>query len=262
MPMPRSPSGPVRRGDPFAQGLVGWWPLTDGGGSRGFDASGLGNHATLAAGQSFGLGAGGRALVFSGNQHATLPAPIALGATFSVGFRMRYSAAVAATGYHSVTVDFTNAFGVYLVGATAATFGVDVLTAAGEVKTTATFPTGIVYHVVVSVSAGVIGVFVNGIGPYALTTVSGSATTAGFTLNSFGSDTFNESFNGTIANVRAYNRAVGQAGAQALYVQPWRPGVTAPQRRGVALPAAASPVRFRRTLSSMGARAGKRQVIA
>ena len=82
------PSQPyLRTGHPLNRGLVGGWPMSEGGGPDTRDISGRGNHGTLAGGAAWVMSEMGPAMRFTlvGSKTVALKNPVSLQRSFTLG---------------------------------------------------------------------------------------------------------------------------------------------------------------------------------
>ena len=223
-PMPKIALAATIGKPPSNLGLVGYWPLNDGSGSKAGDASGNGNTGTV-TGATWTAGNRGNSLDFNGtDQHVIVNASSVLNPTTSLTVSAwikpdavdnEWSPVVesggnlnSGTGYFFGYYTATNSF-VFEVGD------------GSYDSVSVTLPVGRWYHVVGTYSAsGNLYLYVNGaqVGTHSHTVASISYDSNPFTIGKLAyCCATGHHFDGQIDDVRIYNRALSATDVSALY---------------------------------------------
>ena len=225
------PGTPLDPSDPINKGLVGWWPMWEGGGGKTLDISGKNNHGALTDGP---LWDGGGVKFDGTDDHVSVNSTFGLGNTnVTIALWVNIPSLPAKGAFIKVgDISTGYAIGISNGGDTGFETSGSNLTALFEEKrwiSTGVSPgTGWHHFALVIDGSGVpivykdgalVGSFPgsNSISPVTVTQIGGY--TSGIPSNRF--------FSGNIRNTRIYNRALSQVEIQRLYVNPnaglWTP---------------------------------------
>lgn len=223
MPAQNLPGLVLDRAHPLSRGLVGWWPMNEGGGARVGDV--VGRNSGLASGGPKWIGGQhGKALLFDGTDDfvtiANTP-EITIAANMSVSF---WTNIVATGGYRVFVAMRQNPPGpsryeVYLNGTSLRWYN------GGECISGYTVTTGVPLFVCVSRIGTSLLWYING--AY-LSTVSTGLSAITDTLY-IGKDTTGQYISASMWNLRLYNRALDAREVAQLYADPLA-GALAPSR--------------------------------
>jgi Concanavalin A-like lectin/glucanases superfamily len=197
---------------PPTNGLVGWWKMDEGSGASAADSSGNGNTGTLQNSPTWtSSGKISDALTFNGiNQYVVIPAdPISGASAFTVSYWMKWVSF--GTG---IPISIGNSIAcTAITGSTMSCFS-DGNNSDGAVEVTA-LNTGNWFHITFVVNGTVQKIYVNGV--LEGTENTHGTSTAGVQTVIGNKYDFSASFDGTIDDVRVYNRALNATEVADLY---------------------------------------------
>lgn len=208
---------PRARAD-ITTGMVGHWTFDEGSGTTATDSSGNGNNGTLMNEPVWTTDSkvGGGAMSFDGlNDYVNMPAITLTGTTFSYSFWMKAPTSDGKTRYPidwglkrlcQFRLNITNNFQCTVTGS-----------GTGAARIASGFDNNQWHHIVYSVNGNNQTIYMDGVvkgtGTQTLDT-AGTAFRLGFMTNTGGSSNY---FNGSLDDVRIYNRALYQSDVTELY---------------------------------------------
>ena len=212
-------------------GLVGAWAFDETSGTTAADQSGKGNVGTLANATRVTTGKFNNALSFNGtNAWVLVPDSATLDLTTGMTLEAWVRPAVAGGWRTALAKDQPGnlAYGVYTN--TNGTFPGGEISVGGTQRSlngTSTLPVGTWSHLAVTYDGATLRIFVNGTQSAQLA-VAGSIATSSSALHIGGNGVWGEWFNGSIDEVRVYNRALSAAELQNDMVRSITPDTVAP----------------------------------
>jgi len=211
---------------PLAKGLVGYWLFNEGAGNTVFDLSGKNNIGTLVGAPTWGLGRSGKALGFDGDDYVSIPDS----SDWDIGsgdysieswFKTSSSGDIFVVGQSNAGGSASWYLRINGISANKISFVTSVSTVAKIVTSTTSVNDGAWYHVVGIIRSGTMYLYVNGISegtPLAIGAVDNynNAVSIGRLGEYDGLY-----FNGSIDEVRIYNRALSANEIAWLYREPY-----------------------------------------
>ena len=217
-------------GDPISKGLVGCWLFNEGAGTKVFDISGKNNRGTLTNGPTWGTGQIGGGVVFTSASSQCIVASNVTAPLFSISAWVYKKT----TGSQSVVAQ-TNS------GTTQSSFELRINGnsgfSAGGVFKEVTIPDislNTWHHVLLIYNGSDLRYYLDGVLTVGPTAKSGTPDTPAnsFAIGRLGAYTGGQYWDGSIDEVRIYNRALSATEARRLYTEPFA-GIETPKRKNL-----------------------------
>ena len=241
MPAQNLPGLVLDRAHPLSRGLVGWWPLNEGGGSGVADVTGTGKPSPITTASTdhkwIGGPRGGAAVLFSGQQAA---APVSNN-LFQIGagdYALSIWVFTTAVGTLLAMSKFAGSGDDYWFGTSGAS-AVTMSIKGGTVTASVNIADGFWHHIAATRLSGYVTIYVDGRARNAGTLATASSPTGSFLLGAFiaaGS----YGWIGGMSSARYYNRVLDAREVAQLYADPLA-GALAPARARLYVAPAISP---------------------
>jgi len=193
-------------------GLVGHW-IGGGSGNTWFDRSGYGNHGTLENGPLWTLGEGGKraALQFSGTRKVQTSVPLFTGAGDITVSSWVYATTDVGTDYIQGNFGLGNTAGLELMLATSLDGKkIGFYDGAFSARSLTTVPTKTWFHAAAVRKSGEVTFYLNGVADGVFTRANSVTGSRNWTIGN-GPDYTSEAFDGSLDDVRVYNRALSES---------------------------------------------------
>lgn len=273
----------INKGDALSQGLVGYWPFNENGGTKPNDLSGNNNIGSFSGSAIWGSGRGGPAVKLdylnssyvnvASSRNTGFTTAYTLSGWFYANSSKVFNIMLIRGDGDINDIEFYSGSGTQGItvvhnrgnGGTLAYSGNDI-GSSFTVGAWGDIPSGTWYHIAVTYAGTTLRVYINGVLKGTATGgVDPLNTTSRWRIGSGGTATYGPSgaafFDGTINDILLHNRALTPTEIIRLYAQPFSPFTPIRLRRPASSgAAAASTFFFRKTLSAIGTKVGSRQL--
>lgn len=240
MPALNLPGILLDRAHPLARGLVGWWPLNEGGGAGVMDVTGVGKPSPITTASTahkwIGGPRGGAAVLFDGQQ-AVAPVSNNL---FQIGagdFTLSIWVYTTYTGTILAMSKFAGSGDDYWMGLSGSSA---IMAIRGGTITGSVINDGRWHHIAATRLSGYVTVYVDGLARNAGTLATASSPTGSFLLGAFIAAGY-YGWIGGMSGGRYYNRALPAIEISRLYADPLAGALASVRASRLIVPAVVSP---------------------